>query len=342
VDDDVDGLRQWLRRNYGPHADLVECDKGSAGFSNETWSLTVHDGGVVRNLILRKPRTEMAFFPDYDLDFQYAILKALAATPIPAPVPLEFEHDAGCIGTPFYLMERIAPGTGIVPIDGPPSGIHGMGIFFDSTEERRTALWHSAIDAIAEVHAVDVNTVDLPFAQRPRDLRDVVEAQLEVIDEWHRHGSSNPIPALVKASAVLRDTVPEQDDIVLCWGDPKPGNLVFVDDAVAGVLDWEMAHLGTPEMDVMYWIVTDEVSASSYGLPRLPGCPTGEETVQYYEQRSGRQLRNLDFHRMFQTLRLATLLVLADRVVTQMGIAEYFPDNWATNNEPYRKLESLL
>jgi aminoglycoside phosphotransferase (APT) family kinase protein len=344
VDNDVNGLRRWVQTHYSPDADIVECDKGSSGFSNETWVLTVQYGDIVRKLVLRKPseRIEIAFMPEYDLEFQYDMLKALAATPVLAPTPLEFERDPGYIGTPFYLMENMAPGVGIVPNDGPPSGIHGMGLFFDSSEERRTRLWHGAIDAVVDIHAVEVGKVALPFTRQPRNLRDVVEEQLEQIDQWHRHGSAEPIPALAKASSILRRTVPEQDDIVLCWGDMKLGNLVFVDDAVAGVLDWEMSHLGTPEMDLMYFVITDEVSASSFGLPRLPGCPAEAETLAYYEHRSGRRLRNLEYHRMFQTLRLATLLVLAARAVTLMGMAEYFPENWATNNEPYRKLESLL
>ncbi|MET0698069.1 MAG: hypothetical protein ABWY93_00260 [Mycobacterium sp.] len=97
-------------------------------------------------------------------------------------------------------------------------------MFFDSTEGCRTTLWHSAIDAIAEVHAVYVDTADLR-AHRPRDRRDVVKTRLAVIVQWHRHGNSDPIPALVDVGAVIRDSVPDQDDIVLYWGDAKLGHL---------------------------------------------------------------------------------------------------------------------
>jgi len=217
-----------------------------------------------------------------------------------------------------------------------------MGLFFDATERHRTQLWHSAIDALVAIHGIDLDGVAFPFPHRPATLREVVAEQLDTIEAWHRHGSPDPIPTLAKASALLRNDIPDQDDIVLCWGDPKPGNMVFVNGEVVGVLDWEMSYYGVPEMDVMYWIGTDEVSASSYGIPRLPGCLDAADTIAYYEQASGRRLRNLEYHKMFQTLRLATLLVLADRVVAQMGLSEYFPDNWATNNEPYRAIEAML
>lgn len=344
MDNDNDGLRRWFQANYSSGAEVLECDKNSSGFSNETWLLRVRDGSDVRHLVLRKPseRTEIAFMPEYDLRFQYDMLKALAETPVPAPTALEFETDAGYIGTPFYLMDNMAPGYGIVPDDGPPSGIHGAGLFFDASEERRTRLWHNTLDTVADIHAVDIDTVGLPFERRPRNLRDVVEQQLEQIDKWHRHGRAEPIPLLTEASSLLRETVPDQDNIVLCWGDVKLGNLVFVADAVAGVLDWEMSYLGTPEMDLMYFVITDESSASAFGLPRLPGCLSEAETLDYYEQRTGRELQNLEYHRLFQTLRLATLLVLAERAFDQLGMSSFFPENFATNNDTYRTLESLV
>jgi aminoglycoside phosphotransferase (APT) family kinase protein len=344
-DDDAKGLHEWIRRAFDADTEVVELNKGTAGFSNETWLLTTakETGGKTqeRGLVLRKPREEIKFFPTYDIGFQYRVLQALRDTSVPAPNPVVFEEDPSHIGTPFYLMERIAPHTGVVPYDGPPSGIHGMGLFHDASVPERRRLWDSAIEAIAEIHSIDLAAVQLPFARRPHSLREAVEDQLAVIEQWHRFGSPEPIPALANAIQLLRNDIPEQDDVVLCWGDPKPGNIVYVDGRVAGVLDWEMSYLGTPEMDLMYWIITDDVSASTFGVPRLEGCPGRDETIRHYEQVSGRKLKNLEYHQLFQTLRLAVLLVLADRVVTQMGLAEHFPENWSTNNEPYRRLLAL-
>lgn len=344
-EDEFAGLREWLREKYGPETELLECDKGTAGFSNETWLLkarTSIDGQPQElPMVLRRGREEIKFFPSYDLDLQYRILQALEPTPVPAPKPLFIEHDPRYLGGPFYMMERIAPGRGVVPVDGPPSGIHGMGLFHDATPTQRTTLWKAALDALGEIHNVDPVKTKLPFDSQ-RSLRDVVETQLDVIKGWYHYGSpGKSLPAIDRAIDTLSSGIPDQGDIVLCWGDPKPGNIVFLDNKVEGVLDWEMAYLGTPEMDVMYWIITDEVSASTFDVPRLPGCLGREETIRHYEAVSGRTLRNLDYHEMFQTLRLAVLLVLAERVVIQMGIAEYFPENWSTNNEPYRRLESI-
>jgi aminoglycoside phosphotransferase (APT) family kinase protein len=344
--EDNDGLHEWIRDKFGADAQIAELDKGTTGFSNETWFMTVanvNEGeSDERALVLRKPREEIQFFPSYDIGFQYQILRALTRTPTPAPNPVVLESDPRYIGTPFYLMDRIAPNDGVVPYDGPPSGIHGMGLFYDSSIERRREMWENAVEAIAKIHSIDISSTPLPFQRTPHSLRDAVEDQLKVIDGWHAFGSPEPIPALANATRILRNEIPDQDDIVLCWGDPKPGNIVYQDGQVVGVLDWEMSYLGTPEMDVMYWIVTDDVSASTFGVSRLAGCPGRDETIRYYEKLSGRTLRNLEYHELFQTLRLAVLLVLAARVITDMGMAEHFPEHWSTNNEPYRRLLALM
>lgn len=115
MSDEADGLQRWFRVRYGADTEILNCETNSAGFSNETWSVTVQSDDEIDELILRKPRTEIKFFPEYDLDFQYDILRNLRDTEVPAPAPLEIEHDPSYLGTPFYLMRRIAPDTGTVP-----------------------------------------------------------------------------------------------------------------------------------------------------------------------------------------------------------------------------------
>lgn len=335
-------LQHWMRTTVSPEATVTSYDAGAPGFSNETvlFSATwLSDGEKVgRDLVLRKPRTAVKFFPDYDIEFQYQMLQALHECDLPTPAPVWFESDPIHLGVPFYVMERV-PGT--VPNDGPPTGIHGGGYYFDASEPERSESWHNSLAALATLHQLDPHTVPLPFASVPSSVQQAVDAQLATIESWLRWGSSEPIPTFDTALEIVRRSTPQASDIVLCWGDAKPGNLVYRDHEVVGVLDWEMSFLGCPEMDVMYWIITDEVSAATFNVPRLPGCPGREETIRHYQAVSGRTLVDLEFHELLQTLRLAALLVLADRVVTELGIAEYFPDSWSTNNPPYHKLVEL-
>ena len=95
--EDNDGLHEWIRDKFGADAQIAELDKGTTGFSNETWFMTVanvNEGeSDERALVLRKPREEIQFFPSYDIGFQYEILRALTRTPTPAPNPVVLESD---------------------------------------------------------------------------------------------------------------------------------------------------------------------------------------------------------------------------------------------------------
>ena len=68
--------------------------------------------------------------------------------------------------------------------------------------------------------------------------------------------------------------------VALNWGDARLPNLIFRDDRVAAVLDWEMAFLGDPEADLAWWLFLDWQGCDGYGIPRLDGFPSREQTVR--------------------------------------------------------------
>ena len=39
-----------------------------------------------------------------------------------------------------------------------------------------------------------------------------------------------------------------------CWGDARIGNMIFRDGRCVAVLDWEMATLGPPQMDLGWFL----------------------------------------------------------------------------------------
>ena len=70
------------------------------------------------------------------------------------------------------------------------------------------------------------------------------------------------------------------EPIGLVWGDAKLGNILFGSAGEAqAVLDWEMVALGNPMRDLAYWLFLDRHYSEGYGLPRLPGFPSRQQTV---------------------------------------------------------------
>src|SRR2546430_12257364 len=52
---------------------------------------------------------------------------------------------------------------------------------------------------------------------------------------------------------------------VLCWGDVRIPNVVFGDDFRArAVLDWEMASIGPPELDIGWYLVIHRMRSEEH------------------------------------------------------------------------------
>ena len=83
---------------------------------------------------------------------------------------------------------------------------------------------------------------------------------------------------------------------------------------VNAVLDWEMATIGHPLMDLgnslAYWVeAADPPEAEAYRMvpTNAPGCLTRAEAERHYAERTGASLENMEFFFCFGLFRLAVI-----------------------------------
>ena len=83
---------------------------------------------------------------------------------------------------------------------------------------------------------------------------------------------------------------------------------------IVGVLDWEMATVGDPLMDLGsslgYWIQSDDppnLQAVGMQPTSLPGALTRDELVRRYAEKAGIRITNFDFYFCFGLFRLAVI-----------------------------------
>ncbi|MFB1298495.1 phosphotransferase family protein [Mycobacterium sp. pW049] len=335
------GLEKWLTAALPGDASvsLTPFMPASSGFSNVTllteMRITDAQGTVSRDVVLRAQSTDGGLFPDYDLRLQYDVMAALVPTEVPVPDVLWFIDDPEVLGAPCYLMEHVK---GEVASGFRP-GFHGHGLFFDATVARRQAMWFAAIDVMAALHRVPVAGLALPTSLNPHltgeaalhGLLDAIETQLS--------RARVEVPLLHEAVRKLRGSVPQNVPVALCWGDARPGNIIYRDDEVVATLDWELAYVGPPEGDLAYFLLVDEVVAELNDVPRLPGLPDSESTIAHYEQKLGRPVSDLAFHTVLQALRMATMLALT---VALSPSQLTFPPNYLTDNVAMRRLSALM
>jgi aminoglycoside phosphotransferase (APT) family kinase protein len=95
--------------------------------------------------------------------------------------------------------------------------------------------------------------------------------------------------------------------------------LFALDGDVAAVLDWEMAELGPAEVDLGWWLVTEEFYGTGLGVAMLEGVPDEQQTVRRWEQLVGRPAREVDYYKLLAALRYALVLVRARDINVQRG-----------------------
>ena len=163
---------------------------------------------------------------------------------------------------------------GQVPCDNPPYLLDPNGWFLRGTPADWKRLETSTIAVFAQLHQIVDDSDDTAFLRvdAPGDtaLARLLASHREYY-EWARDGYT--IPILERAFEVLTATLPANDRSVLLWGDGRPGNIIYRDFEPVAVLDWEMAGVGPPEVDVAWTTFFHRFFAYMAQLAGLPPVP---------------------------------------------------------------------
>jgi len=306
----------------------------STGFSSESVlfdaSATLPDGTDWQMpCVARIEPTGYGLYQAFDLESQWRVIDALWRT-TEVPVPRIVAHDtrdAAWLGRPCFVMERI---DGVAAADSPPYTVRGWMV--DAAPDQRRRVYERGLEVLADIHHVDWRALDLDFLLDSTVNPVGVERQQdhdEQFLEWIAEGRE--LPLCGAASRWLRDHLPDDDELILSWGDSRLGNMLFRDFEPVAVLDWEMVTLSPRGADVGWWLVFNKIHTEGIGRPDLDGIPSDDEAVAFYERVAGRPVRDLHFYEVRAALRAALLLVrYTDHLVTTGVLAADAPRTPAT------------
>jgi len=318
----IEWFRDLLPAGADPHVPAV-ATPAATGMSSETllFELVWNDDGHrrSRHLVARvaPDPADVPVFPSYDLEAQYRVMELVAArSRVPVPTPRWLEPDPTVLGAPFFVMDRIE---GRVPPDVMPYPMEGW--LLDATPAEQRALQDASVEVLADLHGIDLRGLDLSFLEpdAPGDtaLRRHV-AHWRAYYDWMRAGRSFPL--LERAFAWLEDHWPaEEGATVISWGDARIGNIVYDGFTPVAVLDWEMAGLGPPGIDLGWMVFLHtffQDIARTFDLPGMPGFMRAEDVAATYERRSGRAVGDLRFYEVYAALRHGIVMArIRDRQV---------------------------
>ncbi len=324
---DVEAVAAWLRENAtlpeGWQADDLagtpEVRQFPGGASNLTYLLRYPK----RDLILRRPPAGVKAASAHDMGREFRIQSALAPVFPYVATMLGFCRDESVIGSDFYVMEKL---------DGT---ILRRELPWPMSEEQVSQLCSNAFDVLIALHSVDVRSSP-ELARLGRGEGYVARQVSGWIDRFGRArtddtGDWSDIIAWIEAHQ------PQDVGQCLIHNDFRFDNMVLSTDdpmRIIGVLDWEMATVGDPLMDLggalSYWVEAgdDEFFQAFRRQPTTaPGMWTRQQIVERYCERMGFTItpEQWRFYEVFGLFRLA--------VIAQQIWYRYFHQQ--TTNEAY-------
>ena len=291
----ISAVHNWLQQ-FISQRNLPEVQQFRSGASNLTYLLKYPD----QELVLRRPPVGTKAASAHDMKREFLIQSRLKPVYELVPNVIALCEDQSIIGSDFYVMERI---NGEIFRKDVPENI---------TKEDIAIMAESMVAGLAQLHSVDATVL-----QELNKGPGYVERQVTGWSKRYRAALTDDVPDAEDVMNWLAANQPSDVDSCVIHGDWRIDNMVFDLGAkkLAGVLDWELATVGDPLMDLgsalAYWIDKDDepMFASLRRQPsNLEGMPTRKEFITKYLEISGRKCDDFTFYEVFGLFRLTVII----------------------------------
>ena len=293
-------LAEFLRKNLNLKDGAIEIAQFPAGNSNLTYLVKIGE----KEYVLRRPPFGNQVKSAHDMRREFDVLSKLSKVYAPAPQPLIYCADEAVIGSNFYLMERRR---GLIIRGKAPQ-------ILEKSFELQKTVCESFIANLVELHALDYEKIGLGELGRPEGY---AKRQVEGWTKRYSSAKTDEHFELEKSIEWLNQNIPETSGAALIHNDYKFDNVMLDPNdltKIIAVLDWEMATIGEPLMDLGttlgYWM-SREFGAELLNMPFNPRVlmenVSRKELVAIYAEKSGRDTSDILFYYVFGTFKIAAI-----------------------------------
>ncbi|MFC3151705.1 phosphotransferase family protein [Litoribrevibacter euphylliae] len=298
---DLNALVPYLKSQLPELEGIPKVRQFPGGASNLTYLLQ-YSG---KDLILRRPPFGTIAKSAHDMIREAQVIQSLKPVYPYVPEVQVICEDHSVIGCDFYVMERLV---GIIPRQDLPKGLN-------LTEGDTRKLCMNVVDKLIELHSIDPVTSDLTSLGKGEGY---VKRQISGWSDRYRKAITDNASGFEGVMKWLDEKQPKDIANRVIHNDYRFDNVVLNPDnpfEVIGVLDWEMATLGDPLMDLgnslAYWIEADDDPQMQF-MRRQPthlkGMMTRKEVVDYYMDKTGFSVPCFDFYEIYGLFRLAVII----------------------------------
>lgn len=304
---DAAALQRWMQQHVEGFDGPLSVAMFKGGQSNPTYELTTP---TQRYVMRAKPGPVAKLLPSaHAIEREFAVMRALADTPVPVPRMYALCEDESVIGRAFYIMEFK---TGRVLWDQALPGL---------SPQERSAIYDEMNRVIAALHSVDYRACGLSDFGRPGNY---FERQIGRWSKQYRASETGPIEAMDRLIEWLPANIPasarDERLSAIVHGDFRLDNLMFANDApqAIAVLDWELSTIGHPFADFSYHCMAWHIPSGVFrGIADVPyaslGIPSEQEYIRRYCERTGfataeELTADWNFYLAYNMFRLAAIL----------------------------------
>ena len=294
-------LKQFLQENH--LISSIESElfvkQFTHGYSNLTYLLSIEN----KEYVLRKPPIG-AIKRGHDMSREFKVQSAVKKEFSKVPKMFAYTDDAAVLGSEFYIMEKV----------------EGIILNFKEAKKRDIpandykTIANAWLDTFTELHQLDYDAIGLTNLGKPEGY---VERQVTNWGKQYLKAATKDVPSAEKVMQWMQENQPKNYQHCLIHNDYKYDNVVFKDNSwkeITAVLDWEMATLGDPLMDLGtslgYWTLASDHDFVKQGIPSptiFEGNPMRSEIVASYAKKSGRDIHNMVFYYAFGLFKIAVI-----------------------------------
>ena len=331
-------FKEWLTQqdNFKDKGHLITANESSiaSGFSNETFIFSLNENDEIKNYVLRLKPTNYQVFPEYNLKLQVDIMRCLFERGFPTPNIILYESNDDILGSEFYLMDFI---NGEAPTDNPPYHMDPEGMVGKADKEDRRKIWTEWIHYLNRIHTLDINDLKLKELDKKYRNNNPLDIDIDYYQnflDWGMDGEDNPLCNNVLSW--LRENKPKKNNsLSLCWGDSRPGNILYDNFKASALLDWEMATYGDPISDIAWGLAVDDASSIGLMVDRLEGSMDYEEALALWSEYTGFSTENYDYYRIFSLLKFSVIMVRVAKKLVFNNImpleSDFYKNNYISN-----------
>lgn len=283
-------LHEYFQQHAPQVGEIKGISRFTGGFSNLTYNLQTDN----KEYVLRRPPVGANIKSAHDMGREFRVLSLLKPQYSKIPTPIVYCESAEIIGSSFYVMEKLQ-GTILRAFNAPKMNI---------AAETMNAVSESLVDNLVALHTLDIQVSGINQLGKPEGY---VQRQVEGWIKRYYTAETDTVATIDAVAIWMQSNLPRDQKPALLHNDYKHDNVILNPDnlsQIIGVLDWEMATIGDPLMDLgatlAYWFEAGEGDVfKHYNLTWLPGNFTRKQLIARYTEKSGRDLSDILFYYVF-------------------------------------------